>query len=479
MGKGSPEPIAGAPGEPGARCGVPTHPYVDRPEGLSYNPSVRRLVLLLALAVAAVLAQAGAAHAAVPWCGNDQLSTDRPDAVGGHKIHVIYAIPADGVDRFAESASAITTDLAAVTDWWRREDPSHAPRWDLFAFPGCGSGLGALDLSFVRLPRGTDAYLTADVRLRAIAGDLAVSLHERGKKYLVFYDGGAAQEDICGSAFGRENPMAEGAFAVGGVYLQVLPGPVGCGDLGSGGYRALTTAHELLHMLGAVPEGAPHACPDDHAHDCDAEADAMRAGGFSDLLADYLLDGGRDDYYGHSGAWWDVQDSPWLAGTAPDRLLTVELVGARAGTGVASTLTGIACPQVCAIPWPDRDVVRLEDGAGDSDRFKRWEGACSGSNACEILMDGDKTVRAVFGPSTFRLTIRVSGRGRVASNVRSACRSVCRTDVSADDTAKLRAIPARGWRFAGWRGCRPQTKPVCRVKVSRNVAVLATFKRLS
>jgi Divergent InlB B-repeat domain len=439
---------------------------------------VRRLLLVLVLAGAAVLAHAGLAQAAVPWCGNDQLSTDRPDAVGGRKVHVIYAIPADGADRFAEMASAITTDLAAVTDWWRREDPSHAPRWDLFPFPGCGPGPAALDLSFVRLPRGADAYFLHAVRLNAIATDLANSFDDPAKKYLVFCDGGVSQENVCGSAFGRENPMAGGRFAVGGVYLHAYPGSEGCGDLGVGGYRARTTAHELLHMLGAVPHGAPHGCPDDRAHNCDTEADIMHSGGSSSAVADYLLDPGHDDYYGHSGSWWDVQDSPWLAGSTPDRTLTVELAGARAGSGVSSQLTGIDCPQVCTIPWPDGDIVTLNERAGDSDRFRRWEGACSGPVACNVLMDGDKTVRAVFGPSTYSLAIRVSGRGRVASNVRSACRSTCRTDVFADDTATLRAIPARGWRFAGWRGCRPQAKPTCRVKMTRNVAVSATFRRL-
>src|SRR6266508_1130461 len=82
----------------------------------------------------------------------------------------------------------------------------------------------------------------------------------------------------------------------------------------------MVAAHELLHLLGAVPEGAPHGCPDAHAHDCDRESDVMRSGGFSDSLSDYLLDAGRDDYYGHSGAWWDVQDSPFLARLdSPDR----------------------------------------------------------------------------------------------------------------------------------------------------------------
>ena len=29
-------------------------------------------------------------------------------------------------------------------------------------------------------------------------------------------------------------------------------------------------------------------------------------------LSAKLLDPGRDDYYGHAGAWTDSQDSPWL-----------------------------------------------------------------------------------------------------------------------------------------------------------------------
>jgi hypothetical protein len=438
---------------------------------------MRRLVVVLALLAAAVLAHAGAAHAAAPWCGNDQLSTDRPDAVGGRKVHVIYAIPADGFDQFAESASGIVADLAAVTDWWRREDPSHAPRWDLFAFPGCGPGLAALDLSFVRLPGTADAYFFQDARLNAIAEDLGDAFADPAKKYLVYYDGDVAEETACGSAFGRENPMAGGAFAVAGVYLEALPGFPGCGDLGDGGYRAVTAAHELLHMLGAVPEGAPHACPGDHAHDCSAQADIMRTSGSSYLLADLRLDAGHDDYYGHAGSWWDVQDSPWLAGSAPDRMLTVELVGAHAGTSVRSYLTGIDCPQVCSIPWPDGDVVTLGRKAGGSDRFRRWEGACSGSGACEPLMDGDKTVRAVFGPATFRLAIGISGRGRVTSNVLRACRSTCRSDVTAGATVTLRAIPARGWRFAGWHGCSPRSKATCRMKMTRDAGVSATFRR--
>jgi hypothetical protein len=45
-------------------------------------------------------------------------------------VHVVYAFPADGADRFATAASQIATDVAAIDAWWRREDPTRTPRFD-------------------------------------------------------------------------------------------------------------------------------------------------------------------------------------------------------------------------------------------------------------------------------------------------------------------------------------------------------------
>jgi len=119
-----------------------------------------RVLFGAAVAVAALLLvpTAPAAIAPLRWCGNDLAQSDRAhDRMGGEQIHVIYALPADGPDRFAELASSITTDVAAIDAWWRREDSSRAPRFDLFEFPGCESRFGNLDLSFVRLPDPTSA----------------------------------------------------------------------------------------------------------------------------------------------------------------------------------------------------------------------------------------------------------------------------------------------------------------------------------
>ena len=56
--------------------------------------------------------------------------TDRPDIVGGDQIHVIYVDAGDSPDRFSTVASAITTDLNAINTWWKRQDPTRAPRFD-------------------------------------------------------------------------------------------------------------------------------------------------------------------------------------------------------------------------------------------------------------------------------------------------------------------------------------------------------------
>jgi hypothetical protein len=85
--------------------------------------AVRALLALAAVAAALGSAQSSSA-AAVPvrWCGNDVAQADRVrDRVGGPQIHVVYAVPVDGQDRFAELASPLTTDIAAIDAWWRRE----------------------------------------------------------------------------------------------------------------------------------------------------------------------------------------------------------------------------------------------------------------------------------------------------------------------------------------------------------------------
>ena len=118
-------------------------------------------------------------RAAVDWCGAGQPSAvDRKpdvDPSSPRQVHITYAIPADAADQLATFGSRIATDASAMDVWWRREDPTRTTRFDLFAFHGCTTKAGRIDIGFVRLPRVGTSYLNdiGSDRLLADLGKLA------------------------------------------------------------------------------------------------------------------------------------------------------------------------------------------------------------------------------------------------------------------------------------------------------------------
>jgi hypothetical protein len=279
----------------------------------------RRLGPLVALGVlAAALAWAPAAKAApIPWCGIGQPAVDASDAVNAFAWHVVYVVPADGTDRFGEYAPRIAGDVEALSSWWTGQDAARRPRFDLIDAPGCGSEYGRIDISFLRLTTPN-----AETRFRSIASDLvAAGLWSPDKAYLV-YDDGVRDERICGEG-GTDNRV----FAYAIVYLRA------CAQETRDNVRAAVAVHELLHGLGAVPAQAPHLCEDGHV--CDSPSDVMRATVARDAsFATTTLDAGRDDYYGHAGAWPDAQDSSLLY------RLDTDLAPAPAVVGLTATNVG-------------------------------------------------------------------------------------------------------------------------------------------
>jgi hypothetical protein len=403
-----------------------------------------------------------------PWCGGAEASAaDRqPEAVAGRQTHVIYAFPSDGADRFAQLASGISSDIAALDDWWRRQDPARTPRFDLYAFPGCPTTYGRLDISRVQLPGPAAAFGGAGQ-----IGTIARALFDLGfddpfKKYIVLYDGAVEAGDICGTSFVAPTEMS---YSV--VYLQAGICP---NDLGTGAFTASVIVHEFIHNLGAVPFAAPHICPDGTAHVCDNPDDLLYPESHGQGIDQLAMDIGRDDYYGHGGAWFDVQDSPWLEHLdAPDFLLTVTIEGAGA---VASDLPGLACPPGCSIAWDGGTVVTLSAQAGGTGIFRGWRGACSGQGTCTLTLDAAKAVTARF-VVPLRLAVRIVGRGRVTSAPAGiSCPSACARTFDSGTRVTLRASATPGWRFAGWTGaCRGLR--ACVVTLARAASVAATFRR--
>jgi hypothetical protein len=434
-------------------------------------------MFLLALAATGL---APATAGAATWCGNDVATADRrPEGVSGAQFHVIYAIPADGADRFADTAPRIVTDLEHILRWWRGQDATRQPRLDLFAFPGaCDSELSRLDLSFARLSAPAGALAPYANRFPLIRAELGrAGFADPTKKYLVYYDGEIAADEVCGTGGGQ--PTSGGQFSYAMVWMRAH---AGCGTVGNGDYGAVTAVHEMLHSLGAVPPpengaGPPHACSGNEGHICGSTVDVMAPFGVSDAIGDYVLDQDRDDYYGHAGPWFDIRRSLWLRHLdAAEQPLTVTLVGASEGDGVESALPGISCPTACAIGWESGSEVELEARSGEGNTaFRRWEGACTGGAAtCTIRVEGPAAVRAVFGPARYSLTLRVRGKGRIAGD--ASCRTTCRFAVDYPERTRLRAVAAAGWRFAGWSGACRGAKG-CVVTATAARAVTATFAR--
>lgn len=348
----------------------------------------------------------------VAWCGTGPSSTDRPDAVAGRQIHVIYALPADGVDRFADVGPGITTDLAAVVVWWQHQDYTRAPRFDLAAFP-CFSSLGALDISQVRLPQNAAYYYDEVTRSGRLTADLvAAGFADIDKKYLVYYDAPSLQVGICGQA--RQNPTAGGALGYAGVWLapniESTPTSSGCGQIESpgnrGGYSAMVAAHELIHTFGGLDTWStahpPNACPDTPAHACDSDFDIMRPSGVTYWLDNAVLDAGHDDYYAHSGSWWDVQDSSWLS-HLNEPTYSVDITQGSGVSTVSSDLPGVECSPgaACHSTWDNGSAVVLTAEPADGYTRVVWGGTCASAGAtptCSLTMNANAAVTVSFLP---------------------------------------------------------------------------------
>ena len=437
----------------------------------------RCAVLVILVAVGALGSSRAAEAAPLPssWCGTDETATDRPDTVVGNQVHVVYARAADRPSRFFELAPRIARDLAAVDEWWRSQDPTRSPRFDLAGFPGCDSEFGLLDVSSIVLADGADTS-TFDGTFTAVPEALAANGHDATfKKYLVYLDA-PAPAGFCGLT--RSNPVAGGAAAAAVVYFS---GAVCLMDqLGNGNaWPAAIAAHELMHALNAFPSGlgGPNICSEGHV--CDAPEDILASDPRSPLhLSDRVLDVNRDDYYGHSGPWWDIQDSAWLAHLElPPVTLTIAI---DSKTGGAVRLgTDLSCDAFCTFRADGGADQHLTGIGSDTARFTGWRGGCGGQPvACTVKPTESTAISAVFEP-TYPVEASVLGLGAINIDGGSRCLSHCHWTLPSERRSSISARANRGNEFVGWRGACRGTRNPCVVRASRNTdasTVTAIFK---
>ncbi len=164
------------------------------------------------------------------------------------------------------------------------------------------------------------------------------------KKYLVYYDGPSVQTDVCGTGGG--NFLSGPSFAV-----DLARRLRGCPDRRDHGARAPARPRALC------PQERRMRAPQRTTRSAPSTIRAIRATRRQDVLypvtsgaplAQLVLDVNHDDYYAHSGAWDDIQDSA----LAPSR---------------------------CSSGRPAR--------ADDRRRGRRWRASCRASLCSVVLHD--------------------------------------------------------------------------------------------
>jgi uncharacterized repeat protein (TIGR02543 family) len=101
--------------------------------------------------------------------------------------------------------------------------------------------------------------------------------------------------------------------------------------------------------------------------------------------------------------------------------------------------------------------------------FDHWSGACTGSGACSVTMNADKTVTANFTGITYDLTVAVDPAGGGTTNPAVGVHAYAEGTV-----VNVTATPAAGYQFDHWSGACTGTG-ACAVTMDADKSVTAHF----
>jgi hypothetical protein len=345
---------------------------------------LKRLLLIALLLSALAPLQASGTIGTLP-----RSTVDRPDDRPGLQVHMIYAVPSDGVDRSFDVDGSIQNSVDAFQRWLSAQTGGRTLRIDTFQ--------GQADVTFVRL-RLTDAEIAArrDLALEAIDPEIvAAGFNGPGKIYAVYYDG--SNPAVCGNA--KWSPLWPGKTAA--FYLRGTPPGSQCFSQGfppPGGqpnYPVFAMFHDSLHPMGIVGQCAPHHHPTNPGHVADSNTDLMYGGGSLGWQPS-VLDLGHDDYFDAHISWCpDLATNGFLA-TDVDFTLSVAKEASGTGTVVSTLFPLINCGQSCSMSYGRGTIVTLTAAPQGDSTFAGWGGACSGTGPCVVTVDAAKVVTARF-----------------------------------------------------------------------------------
>ncbi len=177
----------------------------------------------------------------------------------------------------------------------------------------------------------------------------------------------------------------------------------------------------------------------------------------------------------------DLTVTATFAAASTFATLTLIKLGLGEGT-VSSDPSGIAaCAATCTANFALGTRVSLTPTPGNGSTFAGWGGACDGMGACNVNMDGNRTVTATFNPpvNVSRLTIQKTGTGsgRIASNPNGIdCGSSCVALFATGSTVRLTVNPDTGSVFTGWTTGPCMLGVPCTVLMDTDQTIIANFE---
>ena len=195
-------------------------------------------------------------------------------------------------------------------------------------------------------------------------------------------------------------------------------------------------------------------------------------------------------------AWWLAGlfaacggSSGGADGNPPASTLTLVVNVSGSGSGaVTSNPLGIDCGSDCSESFAPSTNVTLTAAAAGGSQFVGWSGAgCSGTSDCVVTLAAAAAVNATFdvsggsggGVSSPGLSVTVTGLGSVTSTPTGInCGTTvvnCDVNIATGTAVALAAVPAAGYRFAGWGGSDCSGTAGCNITVNTRHGVGAVF----
>ena len=159
--------------------------------------------------------------------------------------------------------------------------------------------------------------------------------------------------------------------------------------------------------------------------------------------------------------------------------LGVSSAGSGSGS-VASSPSGIACPETCSYAYEPGTQVTLSATPTSGSRFAGWEGAgCSGTGMCQVTVGSETAVTATFEKlPVLSVSMTGSGTGSLESSPSGiACPGTCSHAYPPGTQVTLTPTASSGSTFAGWEGAGCSGTGTCRVTTNADTDLAATFSK--